>query len=284
VRWIAHAGLGIAHPGGGPTVQTLADALRLRVDRVELDVCATADRELVLRHDCRTSQGHAVQHLTLAQLRRDEPWLLSLDEALDHLGRVPVLLDVKTVATAPLLAHWLRRRRDRSRFAVCTEILVALLVLRDVVPEVERWRSFPDVGSQRHEHVARTVAALLSHVRPAHLGYLVRELGAAAVEFGTNRPNSGRRRAGGVPWRRLLPRHLDRLAAEVDAAAVSVHHFLVTPQLAERAARLRLPVVAYTVNRPAALEHVLGCGVDMVTTDDVGGMRAAAGRLRALAI
>lgn len=250
VRWVAHAGLGIARPGGGPSVQTLAEAVRLGVDRVELDVCATADRSLVLRHDTRGADGQAVEHCTLGRLRRDEPWLLTLDDALDHLAGLPVLLDVKTVATAPLLGAWLRTRRDRSRFAVCTETLVALLVLRDVAPGVERWRSFPDVGSRRPEHVARVLAALLRHVRPAHLGYLARELSSAAVDF---RSHQGRARAGGVPWRRLLPRHLDHLAAEAGAAAICVHHFLVTPQLVERAAALRLP----SVSRPApALAHL----------------------------
>jgi len=283
VRWIAHAGLGITRPGGGPTVQTLADAVHLGVDRVELDVCATADRALVLRHDCRTAAGRAVEQCTLAQLRRDEPWLLTLDEAVDHLGGLPLLLDVKTVATAPLLGRWLRRRHDRARFAVCTETLVALLVLRDVAPRVERWRSFPDVGSRRPEYVTRVAAALLRHVRPAHIGYLVRELGSAAVEFGAARTHEGRARAGGVPWRRLLPRHLDHLAAEAGAAAISVHHFLVTPQLVERAGALRLPVAAWTVNSGLPLRHVLDCGVDMVTTDDVGRMRGAAGALAAVA-
>jgi glycerophosphoryl diester phosphodiesterase len=282
VRWIAHAGLGIARPGGGPSVQTLADAVRLRVDRVEVDICTTADRALVLRHDCRTAAGRAVEHVTLAQLRRDEPWLLTLDEALDHLGSLPLLLDIKTVAAAPLLGHWLRARRDRARFAVCTETLVALLVLRDVAPRIERWRSFPDVGSRRPEYVARVLAALLRHVQPAHLGYLARELGSAAVDFGAARTHEGRARAGGVPWRRLLPRHLDQLAVEAGAAAICVHHFLVTPQLVERAAALRLPVVAWTVNSALPLRHVLDCGVDMVTTDDVRGMRGAADALAAV--
>lgn len=277
---MAHAGLGISRPGGSPTVQTLAGAVRLRVDRVELDVCATADGALVLRHDARTPAGLAVERLTLAELRDGEPWLLTLDEALDHVGDLPLLLDVKTLATAPPLGRWLSGRRDASRFAVCTEVLVALLVLRDAAPRVERWRSFPDVGSHRPEYVARVGAALLRHLRPAHAGYLARELGAAVLDFGAARHAHGRMRAGGVPWRRLLPPSLDRLAAEAGAAAISVHHFLVTPQLAERAARLRLPVVAWTVNNSPALERVLGCGVDMVTTDDVRGMRAAAAGMR----
>jgi len=282
--WVAHAGLGISRPGGSPTVQTIADAVRLRVDRVELDVCASADGRLVLRHDCRTASGRDVEEVTLDELRQDEPGLLTLDEAMCQLAGTGVLLDVKTVPTAPILARWLRRRRDQGRFAACTEILPALEVLRNSVPRVERWRSFPDVGSRRHEYVARVVAALLSHVRPAHAGYLARELSGAALDFGSARAHQGRRRAGGAPWRRLLPPNLERLTAEAGAAAISVHHFLVTPQLVDRAAQLRLPVVAWTVNNFAALEHVLACGVDMVTTDDVRGMRAALATLHPQAV
>lgn len=282
-RWIAHAGLGIARPGGAPTVQTLADALRLRVDRVELDVCTTADGVLVLRHDCRTTAGEDVERLTFAQLRDSEPWLLTLDDALEHLGNAFVLLDVKTPSTAPPLARWLNHRRDRTRFAVCTEILDALRLMRRDAPRVERWRSFPDVGTRRREYVSRVVGELLRHVRPAHIGYLARELGAAAVDFGAARPHHSRMRAGGVPWRRLLPLQLARLAAEVDASAISVHHYLVTPQLTDRAARLRLPVVAWTVNNAVALQHVVACGVDMVTTDDIRGMRAHLDAMRAAA-
>jgi hypothetical protein len=157
---------------------------------------------------------------------------------------------------------------------VCTEILDALKLMREGAPRVERWRSFPDMGTNRRDYVSRVVGELLRHVRPAHIGYLARELGAAAVDFGAARPHHSRMRAGGVPWRRLLPQQLARLAAEVDAAAICVHHYLVTPELTERASRLRLPVVAWTVNNVVALQHVVSCGVDMVTTDDVRGMRA----------
>jgi glycerophosphoryl diester phosphodiesterase len=283
-QWIAHAGLGISRPAGAPTGQDLADAIGLDVDRVELDVCATADDALVLRHDCRTAAGHAVERLTLTELRREEPWLLTLDEAVDHLGDLPLLLDVKTVAAAPLLAAWLRWREDRDRFAVCTEILVALHLLRDGAPHIERWRSFPDVGTRRREYVARTVASLLGHVHPAHAAWMARELGGAALDFGGSRQSHGRMRAAGVPWRRLLPRQLERLVREVDAAAISVHHWVVTPQLVEVAAQLRLPVAAFTVNTAAAVQHVVACGVDMVTTDDVRGMRGAVDAMRGVSV
>ncbi len=153
--WIAHAGLGISRQGGAPTVQTLADCMRLRVDRVELDICATSDGRLILRHDSRMPDGQGVENVRLAELRWHEPWLLTLDEALEHLGSLPLLLDVKTLAAAFALARWMRGRCARARFAVCTEILVTLLVLRDLAPRLaaswagrcSTWAPVPTTGA-----------------------------------------------------------------------------------------------------------------------------------------
>jgi len=272
--WVAHAGLGIRRRGGAPDVSTLREAVRLRVDRVELDVCATADARLVLRHD-ECIADVPLSEVRLGDLRWLEPGLLTLDEGMAQLGDVPILLDVKTDATAPVLARWLRRRRDAQRFAVCSESRAALLAIREDARRVERWRSFPDIGLRRREHVARVCGALLGHRRPGHAAYVARELVASARDIVARR-DEGLARAGGVPWRRLLPLHLGRLSREVSAAGICVHHWLLTPHLLEAAAALRLPLIAWTVNDPRALQRIVECGaVDMVTTDRVAAMRAA---------
>lgn len=273
-RWVAHAGLGIGRPGGAPDASTLRQAVHLRADRVELDVCATADRRLVLRHDECVGEV-PIATLGLAELRWREPRLLTLDEGMEHLGDLPLLLDVKTGPTAPVLAAWLHGRRDLSRFAVCTESRAALLALRGGVPRVERWRSFPDIGLRRREHVVRVCGALLGHRRPGHAAFVARELVASARDVVARR-DEGIARAGGVPWRRLLPLHLGTLSREVAAAGICVHHWLLTPHLVEAAVALRLPVSTWTVNDATALRRIARCGaVDMVTTDRVAAMRAA---------
>jgi glycerophosphoryl diester phosphodiesterase len=249
--------------------------VRLRVDRVELDVCATADRRLVLRHDECVAGDVPIASLPLSELRWLEPHLLTLDEGLEQLGGMPVLLDVKTDVTAPVLARWLRGRRDLRRFLVCTESRAALLALREGAPRIERWRSFPDLGLRRREHVASVCAALLSHRRPGHAAFVARELVASARDIFARR-DEGVARAGGVPWRRLLPLHLGSLSREVSAGGVCVHHWLLTPHLVEVAAALRLPVSTWTVNDASALRRIAACGtIDMVTTDHVAAMRAA---------
>lgn len=273
-RWVAHAGLGIRRPGGAPDASTLTEAVRLRVDRVELDICTTADSRLVLRHDDCVNDV-PLTSLRLAELRWLEPRLLTLDEGLEHIPGLPVLLDVKTDATAPVLARWLRARRDLRRFVVCTESRATLDAMREGAPRVERWRSFPDIGLRRRDHIARVCSALLDHRHPGNAAFVARELVSSARDVVARR-DAGIARAGGVPWRRLLPLHLGRLCREVSAAGVCVHHWLLTPHLVEAAGVLRLPVSIWTVNDATALRRIAACGpVDMVTTDHVAAMRAA---------
>jgi glycerophosphoryl diester phosphodiesterase len=253
--------------------------VRLGVDRVELDVCATADGRLVLRHDVVTPEGLEIARYDFADLWCMQPDLMTLDEGLEHLGGLPVLLDVKSDATAPPLARWLASRHDVDRFAVCTESLDALLAVRERAPGTERWRSFPDVGASWREHVPRVGAALLRHRTPRRAAYLARETAVAAREL-RERRRDGLVRIAGMPWREMLPARLARLSSEVSAAAVSVHHWLLTAPLVEAAGALRLPIATWTVNDAPSLQRALAAGnVDMVTTDDVVGMRAAWRRL-----
>jgi len=281
--WVAHAGLGIGRPAGAPDPSTLATAARLAPDRVELDVCTTADGRLVLRHDVHTAEGVAVGRLHSATLRHIEPWLLSLDQGIELLGDLPVMLDVKSEPTAAVLARWLRGRRDGRRFVVCTESRSALMALRRDAPRVERWRSFPDVGPRRRDHIARVCAALFDHRRPLQLAFVAGDLAVAARDL-YGRRDDATARAASLPWRRLLPLRLGALSREVAAAGVSVHHWLLTAHLVEVAAALRLPVVTWTVNDARSLHRVAACGgVDMVTTDDVPAMRIAWGTMAARA-
>jgi glycerophosphoryl diester phosphodiesterase len=281
--WVAHAGLGIGRPGGAPDSSTLATASRLGPDRVELDVCTTADGRLVLRHDVFTAEGVPVGRLHSATLRHLEPWLLSVDQGVEMLGGLPVMLDVKSDATATVLARWLRGRRDLHRFVVCTESRGALLALRRDAPRVERWRSFPDMGPRRRDHVARVLTALFDHRRPRQLAFVAGDLAVAARDL-YGRRDDATARAASVPWRRLLPLRLGALSREVSAAGVCVHHWLLTAHLVEAAASLRPPMVTWTVNDAASLRRVAACGgVDMVTTDDVPAMRIAWGSMAARA-
>jgi glycerophosphoryl diester phosphodiesterase len=75
------------------------------------------------------------------------------------------------------------------------------------------------------------------------------------------------RRLAACALRDLLPRRLERLAAEVGAAAVTVDRWAVTASLCATARRLGLPLAAWTVNKPRVAEAMRRRGADYVTTD-----------------
>jgi glycerophosphoryl diester phosphodiesterase len=238
VRFIGHAGLAKDRPGGTPTRHTLADAEQLNVDWIEIDVCCSSDGTLLLRHDLALPSGRRVGSVDVAAVRREDPDVLTLDEAAEVLdgGRAPVLVDLKDAADVAAVAGWLGRRADPSRWAICTDDRDALLTARERAPKVERWRGVPRVAPGRGEPVRRIAAMTL---------------------------------------RSLLPARLDRLAREVGAAAFTVDRWAVTPALCAAAARLELPVAAWTVNSASVARRMAACGVDLLTTDRVAEMRAA---------
>ena len=236
MRWIGHGGLAAGLPGGAPDRQTLDQAVRLGLDMLELDVCVTADAVCVVRHDTTLASGRRLDACRLDELRRTLPDLLTLDDAVDHLSaRVPVLLDLKPGATDAVGA-WLRRRGGDAEVAVCTDDDEALRSLRAVAPATPLWLTLPKVGAGRGERRRRVIAAAL---------------------------------------RRRLPAALPGLAGSVGAAGLCVDHWAVTAALCRAAHRLRLPVAAWTVNRPGRARAMARCRVDLLTTDDVAGMRAA---------
>jgi glycerophosphoryl diester phosphodiesterase len=238
VRWIGHAGLASGRPGGTPTRQTLADAERLHVDWIEVDVCCSSDGTLLLRHDLVLPSGRRLGSVSAAEARREDTDLLTLDEGAEVLARggVPVLVDLKHPGDAVAVSRWLAARPDPDRWALCSDDVAALRIARDAAPKVARWRTLPRVPPGRGERARRITACAL---------------------------------------RGLLPARLEHLAAEVGAAALSVDRWAVTPRLCLAARRLGLPVAAWTVNTPAAAQRMSRCGVDYVTTDRVAEMRLA---------
>ena len=276
VEVIGHAGLAIDTEGGTPTRRHLDEALSLGVDRLEVDVLCTAGGRLVLRHDVCLADGRFVADLDLAEVRDADPDLLTIDEAVEHLdGRVALLLDIKMAAAAELLGTWLRRRRDQDAYALCTENIAWLLHLRFAAPRVERWPSFPDLGERRTHHVQRVVAGMWrSH---ASVGGLIRGIGdvqRAASQL-RHRPHESLANLAGMPWRARLPADVARARADVGAAGICVHHWVVSEQLVEEAHAEGLHVNAWTVNNPFAARTVASAGVDSITTDRVDLVRLA---------
>lgn len=238
VRWIAHAGLAAGRPGGTPTRLTLAGAARRKVELLEIDVCRTADGTLVLRHDLELADHRHIRDMTLAALRQADPDVLTLDEAAEVIegSGVPTLVDLKDARDAEAVVHWLSQRRDAARWGLTTDDLPALQLARESAPEVQRWRSLPQVAPGRGEGTRRIVACAL---------------------------------------RAKLPAQLPRLIAEAGATALSVDRWAVTPKLCSAAHALGVEVAAWTVNSPRVAQRMAAAGVDYITTDRPEDMRAA---------
>jgi glycerophosphoryl diester phosphodiesterase len=276
VQLVGHAGLAIRRDGGSPTRSTLDDALTAGIDRLELDVCHAADGCLVLRHDAALPDGRLVGDLDESSLRRADPDLLTLDDAVEHLdGRVPMLLDLKTARGAELLGIWFRRRLDLDDFALCTENLSWLLHLRFAAPRVARWPSFPDIGDRRTHHVQRVVVGLWrSHASLSGLRRGALDVHRAAMQL-RHAPRESLGRLGGLPWRERLPYDIRRARDDIAAEGICVHHWVVSEQLVQEAHDLDLHVNTWTVNNPFAARVMADAGVDSVTTDRVDLVRLA---------
>jgi len=239
VRWIGHAGLAVDRPAGAPDRDALDRALSLELDMLELDVGATADARLVLCHDSTLPSGRLLSLLDLAEVRREQPGLLTLDEAVEHIaGRVPLLLDVKGPACVSPLAAWLTAGQSGDHLAVCDDDPRTLAALRARAGRTPRWRTLPQVGSGPGHRRRRVVASLL---------------------------------------RSRLPERLPQLVDQVGAAGLSVDHWSVTTALCRAAHQLGLPVAAWTVNRGGRARAMARKGVDLITTDQVSAMRSAVG-------
>jgi len=284
VEWIGHAGLAGSRPGAGPSRETLGAADKLALDWLELDVCITDDDVLVLRHQSRLPGGYPVQALTLPDLRRIEPDILTLTDAAEHLGgRVPMLVDVKSPRVVAPLVAWLQSHRHAGVFAVCSESPDALLKMREDVPWVPRWCTLTALWRWTTEAIPPLLRPLVRDLFPGALWNEADGVTDAGAEIttawtallGTEHVAERLRRMVATAGRDELPAHVGELAGEVGAAAISVDHWAVTPHLCEVAHHLNLTVAAWTVNRIEVACDLARCGVDAITSDDVATIRHA---------
>lgn len=141
------------------TVPAIRHGVEVGSQAIEIDLHASSDGHLVVIHDPtvdRTTDGHgAVEDRTLAELRALDagyrfttddgesfPFrgrgvrIPSLDEALEAIGDLPVVLEVKSAAAGRRLAEWLPGRPERDR------AIVGGFSAEDVGPAADaaRWR------------------------------------------------------------------------------------------------------------------------------------------------
>lgn len=228
------------------TLRALRAGFEAGVDLIEFDVLALASGALVLAHSddlAEVTHGSAsgrVRDLTLDALREFAPELPTLEDALrfftDEAKEVGVHLDLKSVGVEhevvdALVSHGLA---ERTLITSARLEVVQRLALLD--PRIRIGFSFPE-----------------------------------------DRFNISRRRGGGffvwagLRWvQPLTPFLVTRLLGRSGATALSLQHTLVTRAVVERAHRLGVPVVAWTVKRPEELVRVESAGVDAVVVNDPG--------------
>ena len=127
-------------------------ALKHGADIIELDVQATADGKLVVLHDPTTGRVAkskvTIRQKTLKQLGElqllNGESLLSLDEALEVIGKTPVIIDLRATKTADELVAVLRRHPQTNP-----------IILSFFPEELRRVRQLlPDITIYLAEHFA----------------------------------------------------------------------------------------------------------------------------------
>ncbi len=139
----------VAHRGASGlelenTATSIERALRLNVSAIELDLRLTKDDKLAVCHDSDLARianvPRKVRSLTLKELKKvkliDGSSILSLPEALQIVGKMPVILELKDGDSARLLLKELRNF-PHSNVSVASFKLNELALLRSLAPAMQ---------------------------------------------------------------------------------------------------------------------------------------------------
>lgn len=118
-------------------------AIKHGVDMVELDVRLTADDKLVLSHDPITNRvsdtNVTICNKTLDELKKialhNGEMLLSLDEALQIIGTLPVIIEIKDAGSVDELLLAIGRHPN-ARISVASRLHQELLKMHRVLPGI----------------------------------------------------------------------------------------------------------------------------------------------------
>src|SRR6476469_8460736 len=149
VAVVGHGGAGDFFPGNSRG--SIQKAIDLGVDRIEIDILATADGDLVLVHDdtVEIDPGvrQKVRRLPTEHVRGRVDDLLTLDEFLDLIGpSMPVLLDLKRPGYERKVAEIVKRHAERDIWT-STSQSISFIRLRSVAPNAEFGHSSCHIAS-----------------------------------------------------------------------------------------------------------------------------------------
>lgn len=231
IEIVGHRGAAAYHPGNSRAA--FETAIALGVDRIECDVQPAADGTLVLIHDAEITtvdgRRRRVRELTIAELRRSLPGLVTLDELAALAAGRALLLDLKRPGYEAALIAAIERHGWAETAVVSSTDVRSLRRLRAASPTLR--------------------------------------LGLSTGHWATSAPTRCGRRLVRVAFRRFLPRLLPAVLAIAGASEAMLQHHVVTPTLVARLHARGRRANAWTVNEPDDLDRVVAAGVDSVTSD-----------------
>ncbi len=237
---VGHRGAAALAPEN--TLRAFEAAVAAGVDAIEFDVLDLPRGPLVVAHSddlSEVSHGLAtglVRDRSLEELRAVAPELPTLDEALAWLASHDLLVHVDLKLTTRLdeLVAALERHRLQERTVVSGFHVPSLLEIARLAPQVAIGRTYPEdrYGVSRRRALRPVI------------------------------------RASTGALRRALARRVPAMLERAGAAALMLHHAVVSPAAVECAHDAGAAVWAWTVDDPAEVQRVVAAGVDAVITND----------------
>jgi glycerophosphoryl diester phosphodiesterase len=229
---IGHGGAGAFYPGNSR--EALLTGLRLGVDRIEIDLLAAGDGQLVLVHDLQLTDEEGLIHKTATSpvelLRRILPGFMTFDESVEITrGRVPLLLDVKAPGFEPALIASIKRHQLENDIHISCTNPRTIKRLR---------RAFP--------------------IMPIGLSSGHRPTGGALVY--------GRRVTRRI-LRAIGPLPLLAAMRWCGANEIMLHRHLVSRHVVRAFHRRGHKVYAWTVDKPNEIKRIAACQVDGIISN-----------------
>ena len=239
---IGHRGLPALAPEN--TLRSLGLALDHGADSFEVDVIALADGALVAGHSldlaqlCHGAIHGPAERRELTDLRRLDPELATFEEVLQlasaRLGGLPFLVDIKSAGSEQALVDAVRGQGLGSQALFCSLERSVLVRLSELAPEIARSLSYP--ADKRRVSESRAFAPVVS--------VALRGL------------------------RALLPHRLGSWLDETGAAAVTLHHSVISRALVQACHARRVAVLAWTVDDLEIQQRLFRVEIDAIITND----------------
>lgn len=245
---VGHRGAAALAPEN--TLRSFESALACGVDAIEFDVLDLAGGPLVLAHSndlAEVSHGAmagTVRERSLDELREVAPELPTLDEALAFLaGRdVALHVDLKLTTRLDEVAEALARYGLSERAVMSSFHLASLAAVAVHAPQIPIGFTYPE----------------------DRYGVSRRRALQPAIRLGT------------LALRRALVSRIPAMIERAGAAALMLHHAVVSAPAVERAHGAGAAVWAWTVDDPNELARLDAAGVDAVISNDPGIFRGVA--------